>query len=97
MVTDEKMKIGLIIIIVSIVWYIIHTIIYNHYLRKQNPRLFKEAERQRIIKQKSQEVQVVMTSGQTPAWVMLLGIPPIPLFFIGALIIIIRFIIGLFE
>lgn len=91
------MKIGLIIIIVSIVWYIIHTIIYNHYLRKQNPGLFEEAEKQRISKQKSQEVQVVITSGQTPAWVMLLGMPPIPLFFLGVLITIIGFIIGLFK
>jgi len=91
------MKIGLIIIIVSIVWYIIHMIIYNHYLRRQNPELFEEAEKQRINKQKSQKVQVVITSGQTPAWVMLLGIPPIPLFFLGVLITIIGFIIGLFE
>jgi len=91
------MKIGPIIIVVSVIWYIVHTIIYNHYLRKQNPELFEEAERQRGGKRKSKEIQVVMTSGQTPAWVMLLGVPPIPLFFLGVLVTIIAFIISLFK
>lgn len=90
------MKIGPIIIVVSVIWYVVHTIIYNHYLRKQNPELFEEAEKQRIGKRKSKEVQVVITSGQTPAWVMLLGVPPIPLFFLGVLTTIIGFIISLF-
>ena len=91
------MKIGLIIIVVSIIWYIVHAIIYNHFLQKNNPEIFNEAERQRVGKRKNKEVQVVMTSGETPAWVMLLGMPPIPLFLLGILITIIGFIISLFK
>jgi hypothetical protein len=91
------MKIGLIIIVVSIIWYIVHGIIYNHYLQKTNPEIFNEAERQRVGKQKIKEVRVVMTSGETPAWVMLLGMPPIPLFLLGILITIIGLIISFFK
>ena len=91
------MKIGLTIIVISIIWYVIHAAIYNHYLQKNNPGLFEKAERQHNSKRKRNEVQVVVTSGQTPAWVMLLGIPPIPLFFLGVLATIVGFIINLFK
>ena len=91
------MKFGLIIIVVSIVWYVIHAAIYNHYLQKNNPGLFEDVTRQHSGKRKRGEVQVVVTSGKTPVWVMLLGMPPIPLFFLGILITIIGFIISLFK
>jgi hypothetical protein len=91
------MKIGLIIVVISIIWYVIHAAIYNHYLQKNNPGLFDEAERQRNSRQKRNDVQVVVTSGQTPAWVMILGLPPIPLFVLGVLITVIGFIINLFN
>ena len=91
------MKIGLIIIVISIIWYVIHAALYNHYLKKNDPGLFDKVEKQRNSRQKRKEVQVVATSGQTPAWVMILGLPPIPLFILGALITVIGFIINLFS
>jgi len=91
------MKLGIIIIVFSIVWYIAHTIIYNYFLQKHNPGIFDNVPEQKRKKGKKQEVHVVITSGQTPAWVMLMGMLPIPLFILGVLITIIGFIISLFN
>lgn len=89
------MKIGLILIVVSVVWYIVHAGIYNYYLQKNNPGLFDELEKPR--KKQPNEVQVVVTSGKTPAWVMLMAVPPIPLFISGIVVTIIGLIVGLFK
>jgi len=91
------MKLGLIIIAVSVVWYIVHTVIYNYFLRKNNLGLFDDETKKHGGKKGQKEVTVVMTSGQTTAWVMLLGMPPIPLFLIGVLVTIIGAIVSLFR
>jgi hypothetical protein len=91
------MKIGIIIIIVSMIWYLAHAIIYNYFLQKYNPEIFdKEPERKRD-KGKNHDVQIIIKTEETPAWVMLLGMPPIPLFVLGVLIVIISFIVSLFN
>ena len=91
------MKIGLIIILISIFWYIMHAVIYNYYLQKNNPEIFERTNSQRKKKQKNKEVQVVFSNGQIPVLVMLMGIPPIPLFFLGIAVTIIGFIMSLFK
>jgi len=91
------MKLGIILIAVSIVWYIAHAMLYNYFLQKNNPELFDEKPQQRGSKKGKKEVTVVMTSGKTPAWVMLIGVPPMPLFVVGVVITVIAFIVGLFK
>ena len=90
------MKIGLLVIAISVVWYIVHAGIYNYYLQKNNPGLFDEIP-SKSSSQKRDEVNFVVTSGKTPGWVALMGMPPIPLFLIGILITIFGFIISLFK
>jgi uncharacterized membrane protein len=90
------MKIGLLVIAISVVWYIVHAVIYNYYLQKNNPGLFDEIP-SKSSSQKRDEVNFVVTSGKTPSWVALMGMPPIPLFLIGILITVIGFIISLFK
>ncbi len=91
------MKFGLILIAISVVWYIVHMVIYNHYLQKNSPGIFDDVAQTGDGKKREKKVTVVMTSGTTPAWVMLLGMPPIPLFLIGIAITVIAFVIGLFT
>ncbi|MCP4542887.1 MAG: hypothetical protein GY832_37680 [Chloroflexi bacterium] len=91
------MKLGLVLIAASIIWYIIHVVIYNHYLRKNNPGLFGNVPKKGSGKKRVKGIEIVNTSGQTPAWVMLLGLPPMPLFLLGVAITIVAFIVGLFR
>jgi hypothetical protein len=91
------MKFGLIVIAVSVVWYIAHVVVYNYFLQKNNPGIFEEEPKKRGGIEGQKEVTVVMTSGQTPAWVMLLGIPPLPLFLFGVVVTIIGTIFSLFR
>ncbi len=91
------MKFGLILIAVGVVWYIVHAVIYNYYFQKNDPGLFDNTGQARDGKKGGKKVTVVVTSGTTPAWVMALGMPPVPLFLIGIVITVIAFVIGLFT
>ncbi len=89
---------GLALIVIGIVWYIVHTIIYNHYLAKNAPELLQPRSNKSRSKGKKQEpVTVIVTEGQTPGWLGLLGIPPIPIFLLGLLITIVSAIVGIFT
>ena len=91
------LDIGLWLIGIGIIWYIAHAVIYNLSLRKHNPEIFDDSLPPRHPSKRSKKVAVVVTSGQTPAWIMLFGIPPIPLFLLGVVITIVTLIINAFQ
>lgn len=89
--------IGLLLISIGVIWYIVHAVIYNRFLRKHHPEIFDDGLRSRHSSKQSKKITVVVTSGQTPAWIMLFGIPPIPLFLLGIVITIVALIINAFQ
>lgn len=90
------LHIGLLFIGISIIWYIAHAMIYNHFLRKHNPDLFDESLRSRQHSDnRNKKVTIFITSGKTPVWVMLFGIFPIPILLLGILITIVALIINI--
>jgi hypothetical protein len=90
-------RIGILFTSIGIILYIVHAIIYNRFLRKNHPEIFDDSLRPRHSRKRSKKVSVVVVSGQTPAWVMLLGIPAIPLFLLGIVITIVALIINFFQ
>lgn len=91
--------VGLAISGIGLVLYVTHTILYNHHLRKNDPDIVglldsKSANRPKKKKKSGKkEVRVIAIESSTPGWVMLLGLPSIPMFFIGIVIIAISLII----
>ena len=88
------LSIGIALIAISIVWYLVHAEIYNRYLRKNRPEIFDESIRQHHSSKQDSKVTVVVTNGQTPAWIMLFGLPPLPLFLVGIVLTILALIIN---
>jgi len=88
--------IGLLLIGIGVVWYIIHAVIYNRFLGKHHPEIFDDGLQPRHSGKRSKKVAVVVVSRQTPAWIALFGIPPIPLFLLGIVITIVALIINAF-
>jgi len=91
------LRIGLFFISIGIIWYIIHTVIYNYFLRKHHADIYDDGLRSRHASKQSNKVTVIVTSGQTPVWIVLFGIPPIPLFLLGIVITILGLIINIFQ
>lgn len=93
------MYLGAGLIGLGIVWYIVYAIIYNLYLPKDLPDKIQESRnRDSSTKKKGRrKITVVLTQNPTPAWVALLGIPPVPLFLLGLVILIISALINLFA
>jgi hypothetical protein len=90
------MYIGLALIIISIVWYLVHMEIYNRYLRKYRPEILDGSLGKRIPHKQGGKVTVIITTGKTPAWITLFGLPPLPLFLIGILLTIVGLIVNAF-
>lgn len=78
---------------IGIIWYIVSAVIYNHFFRKYNPDIYQASKHSKQASKHSKKVTVFVTSGQTPVWVVLFGIPPIPLLLIGIVITIVALII----
>ena len=92
------MYFGLALIAIGIVWYIAHAIIYNHYLSKNAPEVLQPKPNKDLSKGKKRgQVTVIVTEGQTPGRVALLGIPPIPIFLLGLLITVVSVVVGIFT
>jgi hypothetical protein len=98
--------IGLAIIGVGIAMYILHTTVYNHYLRKNDPNLSEKLRAARTktdnfpTMQKGKrkpEIRIIHTRSNAPAWVFLLGMFSSRVFLIGILVIILSLIIGVFR
>jgi hypothetical protein len=89
--------IGIALIIISIVWYLVHMEIYNQYLKKHRPEILDGSLRKRTPHKQGSKVTVIVTTGQTPAWIMLFGLPPLPLFLIGILLTAVALIVNAFR
>lgn len=91
--------VGLAISGIGLILYITHTVLYNHYLRKNRPDIleqFRSKPGNSHTRQKGnrdREVRVVVTESGTPGWVILLGLPAMPIFFVGIAVIILSLII----
>jgi hypothetical protein len=89
--------IGITLITISIVWYLVHMEIYSQYLRKHRPEILDDSLRKRNPHKQGGKVTVIITTGQTPAWIMLFGLPPLPLFLIGTLLTVVALIVNAFR
>ena len=89
--------IGIALIIISIVWYLVHMEIYSQYLRKHRPEILDGSVKKQTPHEKGGKVNVIITTGRTPAWIMLFGLPPLPLFLIGALLTVVALIVNAFR
>jgi hypothetical protein len=88
---------GITLIIIGIVWYLAHMEIYSWYLRKNRPEIFDESLRKRTPHKQSGKVTIIVTNGQTPGWITLFGLPPLPLFLIGIFLTIVALIVNAFR
>ena len=91
--------IGMVISGIGLILYITHTVLYNHYLRKNRPDILEQFgskpgnSRTKQKGNREREVRVVVTESGTPGWVVLLGFPAIPIFFAGIAITILSLVI----
>ena len=91
--------VGLAISGIGLILYITHTVLYNHYLRKNRPDILEQFgskpgnSRMRQKGNKEREVKIVITESGTPGWVILLGFPAMPIFFVGVVVIILSLVI----
>lgn len=98
--------IGLAIFGIGIVMYIMNFIIYNHYLRKNDPglqekiRAVREENKNASAKntgKRQKEIRVIHTKSNAPAWVFLLGFFAFKVIPIGILVIILGLIVRFFR
>jgi hypothetical protein len=77
------MRWGILLVAIGIACYIIHAILLNDFLRKNAPEVLA-----RDLGVPSQRhSRVFLVRGATPRWVTLLGLPAIPLFLLGIVLI----------
>jgi len=91
------LRIGFLLVGIGIVWYIVHAVIYNYFLRKHDPDFLNDSFQPPRSSKKNKKVTVVVSSGRTPAWIILFGMPSIPLFLLGIVITVVALIINIFQ
>jgi len=94
--------IGLAISGFGVVLYIVSAVLLNYYLRKNRPDILEHGNSKKGSSRKKQkgskkgEIRVVITENATPGWVALLGVPAMPVFLIGIVVIILSLVIKAF-
>jgi hypothetical protein len=91
------LNIGFLLIGIGVIWYIVHAVIYNRFLGKHHPEIFDDNLQSQRSGKRNKKAIVVVTGRQTPAWIMLFGTPPIPIFFLGIVITVVTLIINAFQ
>ena len=74
---------GILLVAIGIACYIVHAILLNYFLRKNAPEVL--ARNPGMPSQRQSRVSLVR--GVTPRWVMLLGLPALPLGLLGIVLI----------
>ena len=82
---------GILIVAAGIVCYGVHAVLLNHYLRKNAPEVL---DRESTSRQKG---KVVVLDSVSPPWVALIGVPAIPLFLSGVVVILVTLILRLLR
>jgi len=77
------MRWGILLVAIGVACYIVHAILLNYFLRKNAPEVL--ARDPGMPSQRQSRVSLVR--GVTPRWVTLLGLPAIPLFLLGIVLI----------
>ena len=77
------MRWGILLAVLGVACYIIHAVLLNHSLRQYAPEVL--ARDSGVPSQRQSRVYLVQ--GVTPRWVTLLGLPAIPLFLLGIVLI----------
>jgi len=77
------MRWGIILVAIGIACSIVHAILLNDFLRRNVPEVL--ARDSGVPSQRQSRVYLVQ--GVTPRWVTLLGLPAIPLFLLGIVLI----------
>ncbi len=83
------MRWGIILTVLGIACYVVHTVLLNRSLRKNAPEVLGRAPR---APSPHRQRRVHVVEGATPRWVTLLGLPAIPLFLLGVILIAIAFL-----
>ncbi len=83
------MRWGIILAVVGIACYIEHAVLLNRSLRKNAPEVLGGAPR---APSPHRQRRVHVVEGATPRWVTLLGLPALPLFLLGVILIAIAFL-----
>lgn len=87
---------GISLIGIGISLYIAHAIIYNYFLRKNSPEIFNDIPQSGRSKKQKKKMTIAVINSQTPSWVVLLGLPSIPLFLVGVLMSVVALIMKIF-
>ncbi len=82
---------------IGIIFYVVHAVMHNRFLRKHHPEIFDDSLRQQHYGKRSKKVTVVVMDRHTPVLIMIFGIPSIPLFLLGIVITIVALIIKVFQ
>ncbi len=94
--------VGLVITGLGVILYIASTVLLNYCL-KNRPDVLEQFDsksgdsRKKQNGNKDKEVRIVLTENATPGWVVLLGIPAIPVFLVGITVVILSLIIKAFS
>ena len=95
------MQYGLIIIAMGIVMYIVGTILYNYNLRKNGIDLSKSfsqiPKNNPIRKNKKRGAELLVMSTSLPGWMGLILFSSFPVVMIGIIMVLLSFVIQLFE
>ena len=83
------MRWGIILAVLGRACYIGHTVLLNRSLRKNTPEVLGGAPH---APSPHRQRRVHVVEGATPRWVTLLGLPAIPLFLLGVILIAIAFL-----
>jgi len=83
------MRWGILLAAIGVACYIMHAVLLNQYLRKHAPEVL--ARDPGVPSQRQRRVYLVQ--GVTPRWVTLLGLPALPLFLLGIVLIAISFLV----
>lgn len=79
---------------IGIACYIVYAVLLNRYRRKNAPEVLGRAPRARS---QPGENRVYVVEGATPRWVTLLGLPALPLFLLGIVLIAVSFLVKMFR
>ena len=83
------MRWGIFLAALGVACYIVHAILFNYFLRKNAPEVLVRDPGMPSQRQS----RVSLVRGVTPRWVTLLGLPALPLFLLGIVLIAIAFLV----
>jgi hypothetical protein len=88
------MRLGIILAVIDMACYVVHAVLLNYYLRKNAPEVLGRAPH---APSQHRQSRVHVVEGAAPRWVTLLGLPALPLFLLGIVLIAVSFLVKMFR